>query len=176
MTRHDYETELTGSREELAAVLSGVADGLLAGSIRVGEGDDALAVDPPEELSLEVELEADDDEVSLELELEWPTDGGEPVEAYDAAAEDEHAEAEDEGEAADAEPVPESPVGAAAPVESLARFEVFRDRAEEYRWRLRHRNGNVIATSGEGYTRRHNAWKGLRSVMRNAPGAAVRED
>jgi uncharacterized protein YegP (UPF0339 family) len=56
---------------------------------------------------------------------------------------------------------------------SAARFELFEDRAEEWRWRLRHRNGNVIADSGEGYTRKHNAQKGLQSVKRNALGAAV---
>ncbi|PSP98321.1 hypothetical protein BRC89_08300 [Halobacteriales archaeon QS_4_70_19] len=38
-----------------------------------------------------------------------------------------------------------------------ARFELFRDRADEWRWRLRHRNGNVIATSGEGYTQAQRA-------------------
>jgi uncharacterized protein len=33
------------------------------------------------------------------------------------------------------------------------RFELYRDAAGEYRWRLRHENGNVIADSGEGYKR-----------------------
>jgi uncharacterized protein YegP (UPF0339 family) len=33
------------------------------------------------------------------------------------------------------------------------RFEMYRDAAGEYRWRLRHDNGNVIAESGEGYKR-----------------------
>ena len=56
---------------------------------------------------------------------------------------------------------------------SLARFQLFQDRAGEWRWRLVHRNGNIIATSGEGYTRRHNAEKGLRSVVANAPDAEV---
>jgi uncharacterized protein YegP (UPF0339 family) len=68
------------------------------------------------------------------------------------------------------------PVGAANASESLARFEVFRDRADEWRWRLRHRNGNVIAAGGEGYTRKHNARKNLRSVIRNAPDAEITED
>lgn len=177
MPGDDYESELTGSREDLAAVLGGVADGLLAGSIRLGDGADALAVDPPGELSLEIELETDDEDVSLELELEWPADADaaavEPLDATSEAA----GEAHEGGEAddAEAEQVPELPVGAAAPLESLARFEVFRDRGDEWRWRLRHRNGNVVATSGEGYTRKHNAWKGLRSVMRNAPEADVTE-
>ncbi len=72
--------------------------------------------------------------------------------------------------------VPPLAVDTPEPVESLARFQVFRDRADEWRWRLVHRNGNIIATSGEGYTRKHNAQKGLRSVVRNAPDAEVVED
>ena len=58
----------------------------------------------------------------------------------------------------------------------LARFEVFRDRGDEWRWRLRHRNGNVIAISGEGYTRKHDAKKGLQSVVRNAPDAEITDE
>jgi uncharacterized protein YegP (UPF0339 family)/uncharacterized membrane protein len=57
--------------------------------------------------------------------------------------------------------------------ESQARFETYEDKGGEYRWRLRHRNGNIVATSGEGYTRYHNAQKGLASVRRNALGAEV---
>ncbi|SDY47016.1 HVO_2922 family protein [Halobellus clavatus] len=56
---------------------------------------------------------------------------------------------------------------------SSARFEVYEDAGGEYRWRLRHRNGNLIASSGEGYTARHNAQKGMQSVRRNALGADV---
>jgi hypothetical protein len=47
VTRDDYESEVTASPEDAAAVLGDVADGLLAGSIRLGEGDDAIAVDVP---------------------------------------------------------------------------------------------------------------------------------
>ena len=47
-------------------------------------------------------------------------------------------------------------------------------RPHEHRWRLVHRNGNIIATSGEGYTTKANALKGARSVMEPAPGAEVR--
>lgn len=162
MSRDDYESELTGGREEIAAALSGVADGLLAGAIRLGDGADAVTVDAPEELSLEIELETEDDELSLELELEWPA----PDEASAVAPVEIPAEAEGEEPAL---------VGAADASQSLARFEVFCDQGEEWRWRLRHRNGNVIATSGEGYTRKHNALKGLRSVMRNSPEAEVLE-
>lgn len=56
---------------------------------------------------------------------------------------------------------------------SQGRFELYLDNASEWRWRLRHRNGNVIATSGEGYSRRHNAQKGLQSVRSNALGSTL---
>ncbi|WP_336037458.1 YegP family protein [Halobacterium yunchengense] len=56
---------------------------------------------------------------------------------------------------------------------SQAQFELYQDRAGEYRWRLRHRNGNVVADSGQGYTARHNAQKGMQSVRRNALGAGT---
>ena len=58
--------------------------------------------------------------------------------------------------------------------QSQARFELYEDKGGQHRYRLRHRNGNIIATSGEGYTQRHNAQKGLESVRRNALGASVR--
>jgi amphi-Trp domain-containing protein len=58
-------------------------------------------------------------------------------------------------------------------VASKARFERYEDKAGEYRWRLVHRNGNIIADSGEGYSSKQNATNGLESVRRNAPGAYV---
>ena len=56
---------------------------------------------------------------------------------------------------------------------SQARFELYEDNAGQWRWRLRHRNGNIIADGGEGYTRKYNAQKGLQSVRRNALGATT---
>ncbi|AUX10604.1 hypothetical protein AArcSl_2993 [Halalkaliarchaeum desulfuricum] len=58
-------------------------------------------------------------------------------------------------------------------VASKARFEVYEDRGGNVRWRLVHRNGNVIADSGEGYASKQKAKQGLESVRRNAPGAFV---
>ena len=52
-----------------------------------------------------------------------------------------------------------------------AAFEIYEDTADEWRWRLRHRNGNIIADSGEGYASRSNAVEAVTSVKRNAPGA-----
>ncbi|MFU1780535.1 HVO_2922 family protein [Haloarcula japonica] len=58
-------------------------------------------------------------------------------------------------------------------VASKATFEVYEDSAEQYRWRLRHDNGNIIADSGEGYASKQKAEQGLESVKNNAPGAYV---
>ncbi|QHS17621.1 DUF1508 domain-containing protein [haloarchaeon 3A1-DGR] len=56
-----------------------------------------------------------------------------------------------------------------------AAFEVYEDNAGEWRWRLRHRNGNVLADSGEGYTSRSAAVNAVESVKRDAPGAEETE-
>ncbi|WP_136687693.1 DUF1508 domain-containing protein [Halorhabdus amylolytica] len=56
---------------------------------------------------------------------------------------------------------------------SQSRFELYEDVGGEWRWRLRHRNGNIIAEGGEGYTRKHNAQKGIAGVRRDALGATV---
>jgi uncharacterized protein YegP (UPF0339 family) len=57
--------------------------------------------------------------------------------------------------------------------ESQSQFELFEDAAGNYRWRLRHRNTNVIAASGEGYSSRRKAQQGLSGVKRDAYGASV---
>jgi len=56
---------------------------------------------------------------------------------------------------------------------SKARFELFEDNAEEWRWRLVHRNGNIIADGGQGYSSKQKAKQGLRSVKQNVRGAPV---
>lgn len=59
---------------------------------------------------------------------------------------------------------------------SLATFELYEDAADEYRWRLRHRNGNVIADSGEGYVSKRNAREGIESVQRTAQNADLLDE
>jgi len=58
-------------------------------------------------------------------------------------------------------------------VASKARFEVYEDNAGDHRWRLVHRNGNVIADSSQGYASKQKAKQGLESVRKNGPGAYV---
>ena len=56
-----------------------------------------------------------------------------------------------------------------------ATFELYQDRAGEFRWRLRHENGQIIADSGEGYTTKANAINGIESVKENAPDAPIED-
>ena len=56
-----------------------------------------------------------------------------------------------------------------------ATFELYKDKRGEFRWRLRHQNGNVIADSGESYTTKAAALNGIKSVKENAPEAPVEE-
>ncbi|WP_348612950.1 HVO_2922 family protein [Halobaculum rarum] len=186
-----YSMDERMDRATAAALLRGIAADLAAGDdLRLGEGDEATSVPLPDSLGVEVELEVDgdEDETELEIEFEWPgsdvTDGETTAtNERDEAAPVEASESTDDGGApgvaatdptdlpSEAVPAPEAP----APV-SLARFELYRDRADEWRWRLVHRNGNIVATSGEGYSSDRAARRGMQSVMRNAPGAAVLRD
>jgi len=56
-----------------------------------------------------------------------------------------------------------------------AQFELFKDEADKWRWRLRHDNGKIIASSGENFERRAGAENGIESVKENAPGAPIVE-
>lgn len=55
------------------------------------------------------------------------------------------------------------------------KFEVYTDKAGEFRFRLKARNGEIIAVS-EGYTRRSSCLNGIESVRKNAPEADVVEE
>ena len=58
---------------------------------------------------------------------------------------------------------------------SGAIFEVYEDSAENWRWRLLHDNGNIIADCGGGYSSKQKAKQGLESVKTNAPGAPIED-
>jgi len=56
-----------------------------------------------------------------------------------------------------------------------ATFELFEDQSGQYRWRLVHSNGNIIADGGEGYATKQKAKQGIESVKSNAGDADVVE-
>ena len=59
-------------------------------------------------------------------------------------------------------------------VKTHPKFEMYQDKAGEYRFRLKARNGEIIATS-EGYTSKASCENGIESVQKNAPLAEVEE-
>ncbi len=54
------------------------------------------------------------------------------------------------------------------------KFEIYKDKAGEFRFRLKARNGEIIAAS-EGYVKKDSCKKGIESVRKNAPEAPVIE-
>ena len=52
------------------------------------------------------------------------------------------------------------------------KYEVYLDKADEFRFRLKAKNGQVIATS-EGYKSKASCMNGIDSVKRNAPDAEI---
>jgi uncharacterized protein len=56
-----------------------------------------------------------------------------------------------------------------------AKFEIYRGKIGDFRWRLTHTNGRIIANSSEGYTTKVNAINGLNSVKKNALDAVVED-
>lgn len=56
--------------------------------------------------------------------------------------------------------------------EKNPKFEVYTDKAGEFRFRLKATNGQIIAVS-EGYTAKASCLNGIESVKKNAPDAAV---
>ena len=52
------------------------------------------------------------------------------------------------------------------------KFEVYKDKAGEFRFRLKARNGEIVAT-GEGYKAKASCLNGIDSIRRNVPDAAL---
>ena len=57
-------------------------------------------------------------------------------------------------------------------VQKHPKFEMYLDKAGEYRFRLKARNGEIIAV-GEGYKAKAGCLNGIDSIKRNAPDAKV---
>jgi len=52
------------------------------------------------------------------------------------------------------------------------KFEVYRDKSGEYRFRLKAGNGQVIA-NGQAYTTKKACLNGIESIRKNAPDATI---
>jgi len=60
------------------------------------------------------------------------------------------------------------------PARSDAGFEIYRDRAARYRWRLRRPDGRIVADSGQGYLSRQECEADLRWIRGAASDAPIR--
>ena len=60
-------------------------------------------------------------------------------------------------------------------VQKHPKYEVYQDKAGEYRFRLKARNGEIIAVS-EGYKAKPSCLNGIDSVKRNAPEAPIEKE
>lgn len=54
-------------------------------------------------------------------------------------------------------------------------FEVYRDSKNEWRWRLKAKNGRIIADAGEGYKKRSAMLKSLERLKELVPTAGIIE-
>ncbi len=57
---------------------------------------------------------------------------------------------------------------------ALPEFQVFQDRAGEFRWNLVSRNGETVCVS-EGYTTRYGAWQSAKRIREIASAAYIRD-
>ena len=55
----------------------------------------------------------------------------------------------------------------------MAKFEAYKDRVSNYRWRLRANNGRVVSDSAEGYVNKSDCLAGIAIVKAEAPGAPI---
>ena len=55
------------------------------------------------------------------------------------------------------------------------KFELYKDKAEQFRFRLKARNGEIVAV-GEAYTTKANCKNGINSIMKNVVDAKVVEE
>lgn len=55
------------------------------------------------------------------------------------------------------------------------KFELYTDKAGEWRWRLKHSNGNVLATTSEGYSSKAAALKCIENVKNSGDAEIVEE-
>jgi len=56
-----------------------------------------------------------------------------------------------------------------------SKFELYKDKSKQFRFRLKAGNGEIIALGSEGYSSKASALNGIASVKRNAADASIVE-
>lgn len=57
----------------------------------------------------------------------------------------------------------------------MAKFQLYKDNAGEYRWRLKAANGDTVCVASEGYSSKQGAENSVSWVKANAPSANVED-
>ncbi|MFT3855119.1 MAG: DUF1508 domain-containing protein [Ilumatobacteraceae bacterium] len=55
----------------------------------------------------------------------------------------------------------------------MAKFELYKRSDNQYSWRLKSANGQIVAVAGEGYVNKSGAQNGIDAVKRDAPSAGT---
>ena len=55
------------------------------------------------------------------------------------------------------------------------KFVIYKDRSNEYRWRLKAANGRIVADSGEGYVNKSDCQAAIDLIKRGASSATVED-
>lgn len=58
----------------------------------------------------------------------------------------------------------------------MAKFQIYKDSKNEYRWRFRADNGRIVADSAEGYTTKQGCEDGIAIVKKQAPTATTEDE
>ena len=57
----------------------------------------------------------------------------------------------------------------------MAKFQIYKDNAGQWRWRFKADNGRIVADSAEGYATKQNCTDGIDIVKKQAPAATAEE-
>jgi uncharacterized protein len=57
----------------------------------------------------------------------------------------------------------------------MATFEIYKDKSDQFRWRLKASNGKIIADGAEGYVAKADCQHGIDLVKKDAAGADVKD-
>ena len=68
-----------------------------------------------------------------------------------------------------------APSAAAGDEKVMAKFEVYKDKACEFRWRLRATNTQILATSGDGYAAKRDCLHAIDSIKHAVANAPIED-
>jgi uncharacterized protein YegP (UPF0339 family) len=71
-------------------------------------------------------------------------------------------------------PLPAAQAGKEKAVGGNLKFEITRDAAKEFRWRLKAANGKILATAGQGYKAKADAMNGIKRIQKDVASGKLK--